>query len=194
MTTPARRLQPVVRGAAVLAPLVAASVVATAMAREASIGKTEVAAADAAAANSDWFEAIGHARAAAEAVAPGSSWPERGLRRLEALGRDAEARGDLETALVAYGALRTASIATRSPWVAAGDWRARAEDGLARTAAARPEVIGPHVSAQSMLEDLQRGEAPPGATFTALCVSAVAAVAGLAWLTAFRGMGPGKAP
>jgi hypothetical protein len=194
MTSPAGRLEPAVRRAAVLALLVAASVVAIATAREASIGKTEVAAADAAAANSDWFQAIAHARAAAEAVAPGSSWPEQGLRRLEALGRDAEARGDLETALVAYGAMRTGSLATGSPWAAAGDWRARAEDGLARAAAARPEVTGPHVSAQAVLEDLQRAKAPPGADFTVLCVSAVATVAGLAWLAAFRGMGPGKTP
>src|SRR4029077_2328210 len=99
---------------ALLALLVTTSVLAVAAARERSIAEREAAAADAAAARSDWLEAVGHARAAAEAMLPGSPWPDQGFRRLEATGHDAEARGDLETALLAYGAMRTASLATRS--------------------------------------------------------------------------------
>jgi hypothetical protein len=186
--------RPTVRRSVVLTLLLVASVIAVAAAHEGSIGRTETAAADAAAANSDWFEAIAHARAAAEAVVPGSPWPARGLRRLEAIGHDAEARGDVETALVAYGAMRTASLATRSAWTTRGDWRLRAEEGLARAATARPEITGPRVSAQSMLDALEQGEPPPGGALTALSASAIATVAGLVWLAAFGGPGGRKTP
>jgi hypothetical protein len=161
-----------------------AAALAVASAREESIGRTETAAADSAAANSDWLTAIGHARAAAEAFVPGSPWPERGLRRLEAIGHDAEARGDLETALLAYGAMRTASLATRSLGSPMSEWRARAEGGLARVAAVRPEITGPRVSAQSMLDALEQSEAPTQAVSTALSASAFATLAGLVWLFA----------
>jgi hypothetical protein len=172
------------RACIALALLVTASVVAVASAREESIARSETAAADAAAASSDWFAAIGHARAAAEAFLPGSPWPERGLRRLEAIGHDAEARGDLETALLAYGAMRTASLATRSLGSKKSDWRARAEGGLARVAALRPEITGPRVSAQSMLDALEQSDSPTEATFAALSASAFATLAGLVWLFA----------
>ena len=100
---------------AALAALVVVAAVAVLTAREIATGQSEVAAADAAAARSDWGEAIVHARAAAEALVPGSPWPERGWERLEAVGHDAEARGDDATALLAYGAMRAAALTTRAP-------------------------------------------------------------------------------
>jgi hypothetical protein len=167
-----------------LALLVTASVLAVAAARERSIAEREAAAADAAAARSDWLDAVGHARAAAEAVVPGSPWPDQGFRRLEATGHDAEARGDLETALLAYGAMRTASLATRSILARNDAWRARAEGGLARVAAVHPEITGPRVSAQSMRSALEEGGAPAPATLAAWSACAFATLAGLAWLLA----------
>ena len=112
-------------------------------AREFAVGRDAVAAADAAAAaKSDWREAIAQARIAAEALAPASPWPERGLRRLEAIGHDAEARGDDPTALLAYGAMRTAALETRAPGgrVRSDRWRHAAEEGLGRVAASSKDT------------------------------------------------------
>ena len=112
-----------------------AGVIAVACAREASVGPAEMAAADAAAAKADWPAAIAHARSAAEAVLPGASWPELALRKLQGIGSAAEARGDRDTALLAYGAMRTAAV-TGLPWPRRDPWRALADAGLARLAAA----------------------------------------------------------
>jgi hypothetical protein len=120
--------------ATLLAVVVVLAVVGVAAAREVSTGATALAAADADAARGDWPEAIGHARAAAEAVAPASPWPERGFRRLEAIGRDATARGDESTARLAYAAMRTAALQGRSPWSDHADWEDRAQQGLSRLA------------------------------------------------------------
>ncbi len=172
------------RAASALALLVIGSTVVVAVVREGSLAEREATAADAASAKSDWFDAIGHARTAAEAMVPGSPWPERGFRRLEAIGHDAEARGDLETAVLAYGAMRTASLTTRSVLSLNDGWRARADGGLARVAAVHPEVTGPRVSAQSMLDALEQRGSPGQASFAAWSASAFAALAGLAWLLA----------
>jgi hypothetical protein len=116
---------------AALGGAVVVAMLAVATAREAAIGRTEADAADAAAARADWPDAIDHARAAAEAFVPAASWPVQGLRRLQAIGEDAEARGDHDTALLAYGAMKTATGAV-SPWPGRADWGARADEGLAR--------------------------------------------------------------
>jgi hypothetical protein len=145
------------RASALIAAALVLSVLAVAAAREASIGRSELAAANVATGRADWPAAIAHARAAAEAVAPGSSCPEEGLRRLEAIGHDAAARGDEETALLAYGAMRTAALATQSPWSSRGPWRARAEEGLAKVAAAlsAADPTGPRERAGSPAEAMK---------------------------------------
>jgi len=127
-----------------LALAVIASLLGVAGAREASTGARELAAADADAARGRWPEAIAHARAAAEAAAPGSPWPERGLRRLEAMGRDAATRGDESTARLAYAAMRTAALETRSPWSDHADWVDRSEQGLSKLATAATGPAGTH--------------------------------------------------
>ena len=119
------------RRAAAAAAATLVGVVAVACAREASVGPAEMAAADAAAARADWPAAIGHARSAAEAVLPGASWPDQALRRLQTIGTDAEARGDRETALLAYGAMQTAAV-TGMPWPRRDAWRTLADAGIAR--------------------------------------------------------------
>ena len=143
-----------------LAGGVVLAVLAVATARETALGRSELEAADRAAAAADWLEAISHARAAAEAVAPGSPWPERACARLEAIGRDAEARGDQTTALLAYGALRSAAIATRVPLFGSGPWRDRADDDLARVAASYRDPSVPHVAAAEMRDALRASEPP----------------------------------
>jgi hypothetical protein len=119
------------RRTAALGGAVVVAMLAVATARETAVGQTEADAADAADARSDWPDAIDHARAAAEAFVPTASWPLQGLQRLQAIGEAAEARGDQGTALQAYGAMKTATVAV-PPWPGRADWRARADEGLAR--------------------------------------------------------------
>jgi hypothetical protein len=166
--------------AVALAALSAALVLTVLAIRQASIGRDAVAAADAASARSDWPEAVAQARTAAEAISPASPWPERGLRRLEAIAHDAEARGDDATALLAYGAMRTATLETRAAGSTGDRWRRAADEGVARVAAsskamprARPAVVA----------DALRGDASPSiARITALALSAAATLAALARL------------
>lgn len=148
--------------------------------REVSIGRDAVAAADAASARSDWPEAIAQARAAAEALAPASPWPERGLRRLEAIGHDAEARGDDATALLAYGAMRTASLETRALGSRGYFWRAAAQEGLARVAASSKALPRPRAGAA--LDALRNDSSPSVLRLAALALSAAATLVALARL------------
>jgi hypothetical protein len=113
-----------------------AAVIAVAGAREASIGPAEMTAADAAAARADWPSAVAHARAAAEAVLPGAPWTDRALRKLQSIGADAEIRDDRDTAMLAYGAMRTAAV-TGLPWPRRDAWRDMADASLARLAGSR---------------------------------------------------------
>jgi hypothetical protein len=171
--------------AAALAALLAVVVLAIGTARQLQAGSAEVGLADAAAGKSDWPLAIAHARAAAEAFAPGSPWPERGWLRLEAMGHDAEARGDDETALLAYGAMRAAAMATRAPLSGWARRRAQAEEGLARVAASERSPTGQHLTAEAMLDALHENEPPATWLLCALAASALAMVGGLgrlAWL------------
>jgi hypothetical protein len=170
---------------AALVALLVIVVVAIATVRQMLTGRAEVDLADAAAQKSDWPMAIAHARAAAEALAPGSPWPERGWLRLEAIGHDAEARGDDETALQAYGAMRAAAMATRGPFSASARRRAHGEEGLARVATSERGPAGQHPTAESMLDALHEGEPPATGLLCALSAAALAMVGGLgrlAWL------------
>jgi hypothetical protein len=129
--------------ARLLAATVLVAVLGIAAVHESSTGARELAAADANAAKGHWPEAIAHARAAAEAVAPASPWSERGFRKLESIGLDATARGDEGTARCAYGAMRTAALQARSPWSDHSDWEGRAEEGLSRLVTAAPDPASP---------------------------------------------------
>jgi hypothetical protein len=168
--------------AAALAALVVVAATAVLTGRELAVGQAEVTAADAAAARSDWGEAVVHARAAAEALVPGSPWPARGWGRLEAIGHDAEARGDDATAMLAYGAMRSAALATRAPGSGSDRWRTKAEDALARVASYRREARAPSAPAASMLDALRETEPPPTGTLALLALSGVAMLGGLARL------------
>lgn len=168
--------------AAALGALVVLAVVGVLTARETSIGRREVAAADEAADRSDWPEAVGHARAAAEALVPGSPWPDWGWHRLEAIGHDAEARGDDATATLAYAAMRAAALATRAPGAGSDRWRTLADDGLARVASSRRDVAGPRVGADAMLDALRENEPPATWRLALLAAAGLAMLGGLARL------------
>jgi len=171
--------------AAFLGSFVVAASCSVLAAREVSIGRDEVARSDDAAMAADWPRAIDHALGAAEAWVPGSPWPSRGSQRLAAIGHDAEARGDDETALLAYGALRRAALATRSVGSNGTSWRTAADEGLSRIAAGAPDLPARRYARASMLAALQREEAPPTGALALLMTSAVALTAGLgrlAWI------------
>ncbi len=169
---------------AVVAVLAVCAVAIVAAARQTSIGRTEMEAADSAAAASDWIDAVFHARAAAEAVAPGSPWPERGRARLDAIGREAEERGDESTALLAYGALRAAALATRLPGWSSSAWRLKADEGIARVAAVHSDRSTPAFEAT---RDALRGNEPPPALHVALLsAGALCAMIGLVFLLLSR--------
>jgi hypothetical protein len=178
------------RGEIVAAALVVASSLAWLAAREMAVGQREDAAAEAAVARSQWIDAIAHSRSAAEAVAPWSPWPERGAHRLEALARDAEARGDDVTALLAWGALRSAAIATRSLGPGGIDWRTAADHGIDRVAAWRRDTSSGATTGPAAAEPLRialgHDDAPSTGSLALLAAALVAAVAGLAGLTRTR--------
>jgi hypothetical protein len=169
--------------------LVLTSAVTVATAHEISLGHAESSAAAAAADRSDWLGAIAHARAAAEAYAPGSPWADRGMRRLAAIGHAAETRHDVSNALLAYGAMRTAAVATHVPYGGASRWQAEANEGLARIASASEGPAHGAAAAQVMLDALRRSEGPTDLSLAALALAAAATLGGLAVLT-FSSAGP----
>ncbi len=175
--------------AVALAALTVTSVLAVSTVHQLAVGRREVAAANDAVSRKDWPEAIRHARAAAEAFVPASPWPERGEQYLQAIGHDAEARGDGATALLSYGAARTAALATQAPGASGARWRSEAEAGLARVAGwdaagtnGRTDVARPREAARSMLEALAHEPIPSPWTFAALSASVVAVLGGVGWL------------
>lgn len=167
--------------------LMALASLAVLASREVALGHDHLIAAEADAAHGDWADAISHARAAAEAQVPGSPWPARAARRLDELAHQAELRGDDDTALLAYGALRAAALSTRSIGASQTAWRATAEDGVARIAARRDAVSGGRAGDSrdqglSIRETLRREESPLTWTFAALSGASFVLVAGLSTL------------
>jgi hypothetical protein len=165
--------------------LVATTALAVLTLHEGAVGRDAVAAADAAAARSDWRESIAQARTAAEALAPGSPWPERGLRRLEAIGHDAEARGEDPVALLAYGAIRTAALETRAPGTWSDRWRRTAEEGLVRVATASKEVPRPRPAL--IREALLADPSPSPWRLAAMSLAGLATLGALAALALIDG-------
>jgi hypothetical protein len=175
-----------VAGPAARVALVVVLVVAVLTTRELRIGERQVHAADEAAERGDWWEAVTHARAAAEALVPGSPWPARGWLRLEAIGHDAEARGDDAIATLAYSAMRSAALATRAPGARADRWRAKAEEGLVRVATAQRNLGAPRTDAQSMLAALRTTEPPATFRLALLAAAAAALLGGLGRLSSVQ--------
>ena len=163
------------------AAVVAAAIVAVVVIGQTSRGRAELVAADEAIRRSDWPVAVAHARSAAEAFLPGAPWVTGACERLLSIGNRAESRGDVETALLAYGALRSAALATRTPFAsfrARDPWRAAAEEGLLRVAMTEPTADGVRVSVEAMRAGLLEVEPPGplrlallGAAFTAALVA-----------------------
>lgn len=180
-----RRVSWPLTGAMTLAALLAFASLAVLASREATLGRDQLSAAEDDAAHGDWGGAIAHARGAAEARAPGSPWPARGARRLDDLAREAELRGDDDTALVAYGALRAAALSTGAPGSSETAWRAAAEEGIARIASRRATAAGPTDPrrAATPLETRSHDEPPLSWTLAALSGAVFAMIGALSYLT-----------
>jgi hypothetical protein len=157
------------------------AVCACAFAHELSVGRSEMSAAEAALARSAYRDAVWHARAAAEAYVPGSPWPDRAMHRLDEIARAAATRGDRDLALLAYGAMRTAALATRT-LSSGGPWRSTAEDGLVRLAAPFPGSTTPPVDSSALRADLADDGLAPLWARLLLAASVVAVGSGLAGL------------
>jgi hypothetical protein len=108
-------------------------VLAVAWAGRASEGRRALADSEAALARADVLDAILSARVAAEARCPTCNAPDEALAKLEAIAKDAEARGDDATAFAAWRAERAALVATGGLGAPA-QRRAHAEVEIARFA------------------------------------------------------------
>jgi hypothetical protein len=183
-----------IRGNLALLAVLLAAVTATSVLREVTVGRDEMTAADDASTRAAWTEAIGHARAAAEAFVPGSAWPERGLERLDSIGRAATIRGDRRTALLAYGAVRSAAIATRAPGRSNSRWRSLADDALVRLAASDPSsarsLARSYDWTSAMRADLGDSSIPTSSVLASLSASVFAIVAAIAHLRSAASLGP----
>ncbi len=84
-----------------------------AIARQFALGAHAMSASDEALARGDISAAIDEARAAAEARAPGSPYPQRGYERLMTLARDAEHAGHVSDCARAWRAVQSAALSTR---------------------------------------------------------------------------------
>lgn len=178
--TAGRRTKPRFGSHLTLLALLFGVTITTMTLREIALGKAEMAAAEEAVSRSAWTDAIWHSRAAAEAYVPGGPWVERGLQQLDVIGKDAATRGDRSTALLAFGAMRTAALATRAPASSNADWRSVAEDGLARLAASDPAIQRSDAWAGALRSDLSDPSLPSKWVLGALSCSVLAVLLGLA--------------
>lgn len=177
------------RAAKATAVIALGAILGVAVAREARVGARAIDASDAALARGDAAAAIAEARAAAEALAPASPYPARGYERLDAIGRDAESRGDRAIAAAAWTAMLAAASETRAPFADTGRWSDAAGRGLARVASApskdAPLAGDPGHDAEAtrrLLAELARDDDPASTTFLLLGAGALLFFGGVAWL------------
>lgn len=149
---------PRARGLVAAAVLVAAT--AALWTTQAQQGTRELARAEAAHRRGDVRLAIEHARAAAFARCPGCRAPDGARTLLERIAVDAEKKGDDESAIAAWRAVRAGELSRRSPGAARG----RAEAELARllhrreAATATPGTPAPAAAAEASLRAVHAAE------------------------------------
>ncbi|WP_394830945.1 hypothetical protein LVJ94_31005 [Pendulispora rubella] len=161
-----------------------------AIARQYSIGARSMSASDAALSRGDAPAAIDEARAAAEARAPFSPYPDRGFERLTELAHSAEQSGNWADCARAWRAVRSAALSTR---VTAGDGRPRVLEAnvqLARigartrsdVSAATGETLTGAALEEHLREDLARDEHPSAVAYVALGAGGILFYVGVAGL------------
>ena len=100
--------------------------------------RTELDAARLAADGGDSEQALAHYRRAARFYLPGSPYHVRALDQLAAIGRDADAAGDIDRALAAYRAIRGSIMAARSFYIPERERLAAADQRIAALMAEQP--------------------------------------------------------
>jgi hypothetical protein len=181
-------VKPAVRlGAA--AALVVLAVLGTGTVRELVVGARAVEDCDAALERNDPRAAIVAAREAAEALVPGSPYPERGYRRLETIAHDAEMRGDDPISGAAWRAMRSAALGTQAINASNRSRLEMANQGIARVGSQERVPESPNLPSdvrpsEDVLLAALRADAPPSpAVFVLLAAGAVAFFAGALRLT-----------
>jgi hypothetical protein len=161
--------------------LVGAVVLVTSAAfRVVSEGQSELAASDAAWAAGDGLSAAVHARAAARAYVPFAPHVQPAYRRLRAIAQDCEGKGDAESALFAWRAIRAAAIGSRSILSSHARQREAADLAIARLElSSRASSPAGQEREASQPPDRADVEMPPRAPWGALLVAGVAL-----WVTA----------
>ena len=119
-------------------------------------GRSELAGSDRALAEGDARGATSHARAAARAWVPFAPHVTAASARLRTIARDAEGRGETESALFAWRAIRSAAVSSRSFLSFHERQRQAADAAIARLEAAGPRASRPASSAAPESDD-----APP---------------------------------
>lgn len=185
---------PKARALPIAAIVLVAGVLATATVVQLRAGARAITDSDAAMSRADRPGAIAAARAAAEAVVPGSPYPSWGYRRLETIARDAEIHGDDETSAAAWRAMRAAALSTQGIGVRTSGWLAMANEGIARVGArgwSGPDAAklqsDVRPTEQQLLEQLKREDVPPTLSFVMLAVGAAAFFAGTARVVGWSG-------
>lgn len=107
------------------------ALVATLVGRAVLEGRAAVRRANEAEARGDVEATIAWSMRAAKWYVPGATHPRLGYDKLREVARKAEAAGDLDTALIAWQAVRGAARASRGPWV---PWEGRAREADAQIA------------------------------------------------------------
>lgn len=187
------------KGIVVRVVLAVVVVLSVAIARQYSIGVRSMSASDAAMSRGDVPAAIDEARAAAEARAPFSPYPDRGFERLTALARGAEQSGNWVDCARAWRAVRSAARSTR---VMQGDGDERLREAnvqLARigartrsdVSAATGETLTGAALEEHLRDDLAREEHPSALAYAALGAGGILFYVGIA---GFLAGGPKRWP
>jgi hypothetical protein len=136
----------------------------------------------------DVRNAVLHARRAAILYAPGAPHVNLAYTRLIAVALGAEAAGDVQTARLAWRAVRGAALESAHLWVARHNELDRANKSLARLTSTATANSDARAAYERALEQLQRDQGPHGTYLLLLAVGLGLSAAGLALIGA-QGLG-----
>jgi hypothetical protein len=153
-------------------------------------GRAELASSEAAWTSGDIAGATIHARAAARAYVPLAPHVASAYGRLRSIAKDCESRGDVESALFAWRAVRAAAIGSRSFLTAHDRQRQAADAAIARLSSASRALPTPSDSAVEDGSAKSRSDRePPAGTGWALLLLAGVALWVVAALRVTSGVG-----
>lgn len=155
--------------------------------RAVSEGSEALAASDAAFNRGDLANSVLYARRAAVAYAPGAPHTRAALARLRAVAVGSEGAGDIPTARLAWGAIRSSALETRhlaTPYARELDEANRALARLAVPSSALSDVDARARAERRARELLARAPGPSAGSGLALLLGFLLSTAGLLWVAA----------